>query len=352
MSRIRQVLTLHTNLGSAVNFSLQATIPTHMLTQCAAALPRPTWEPLLYYVVLLAMGFLLLCVLLAAYFEAERLFTADVIKRRSELNQMAFDRSKVFDLKAIANFKLPSDSSKISPNLYMSRRLAAAAAASASATTTTTTNVGSHPEAGKVPSGTLHQHRRESWWSRMLRKLTFWQSSSVATGTAVGMRHSSPDVSKYGAVAEGTKTVGTASAVPVSNERTAKKVGLLKSLLKYIFESHVVRSFLRRIWKSISPKQFAPKSTKSAARPPGDQGKDLNVTDADANVDQNNPTPSAQKKNSEQEHQKRQLEAKPVVTNKEKNIPAPHSANSSAASSNTQAPVGDELPLNKKESQL
>lgn len=105
MSRIRRILTVFTSLGAAANYTLQATVPPHTLSKCSAALPRPNWEPVLYYSITCVMGFLLFCILVAAYFEADRIFVADIIRRKvknSITNQNPYDKSKVFDLKQVA----------------------------------------------------------------------------------------------------------------------------------------------------------------------------------------------------------------------------------------------------------
>ena len=100
MSRIRRSLTVNSSLGITINYTLQATIPSFMLSKCAAALPRPPWEPILYYSTLCMMGFLLFCIMVASYFEADRHFIADMIKRRTR-NSLTFDKTKVFDLSQI-----------------------------------------------------------------------------------------------------------------------------------------------------------------------------------------------------------------------------------------------------------
>ena len=102
MSRIRRSLTIDSSLGIPVNFTLQATIPAFMLSKCAAALPRPPWEPILYYSTMCLMGFLLFGVMVASYIEADRHFTADIIKRRVR-SSLTFDKTKVFDLNQIAS---------------------------------------------------------------------------------------------------------------------------------------------------------------------------------------------------------------------------------------------------------
>jgi hypothetical protein len=82
MSRIRRSLTVFTSLGAPANYTLQATVPPYTLSKCSAALPRPNWEPVLYYSITCVMGFLLFCILVAAYFEADRIFVADIIRRK------------------------------------------------------------------------------------------------------------------------------------------------------------------------------------------------------------------------------------------------------------------------------
>ena len=105
MSRVRQTLTLQTSLGAVpLNFTLQATIPANALSLCAATLPRPAWEPLLYYAAVLSMGFLLFCIVVAAYFEADRISVADIIRRRAEMSHAAtmFEKGRVFDLRYLS----------------------------------------------------------------------------------------------------------------------------------------------------------------------------------------------------------------------------------------------------------
>ncbi|ESO93808.1 hypothetical protein LOTGIDRAFT_228573 [Lottia gigantea] len=104
MSRIRRSLTVYTSLGPPANYTLQATVPPHLLPKCSAALPRPNWEPVLYYSVLCVMGFFFFCILVAAYFEADRVIVADILRRKLKINSAAqiFDKGKVFDLNSIA----------------------------------------------------------------------------------------------------------------------------------------------------------------------------------------------------------------------------------------------------------
>jgi len=105
MSRIRQTLMLQTSLGAVpLNFTLQTTIPANALSLCAATLPRPAWEPLLYYATVLSMGFLLFGVMVASYFEADRISVADIIRRRAEMSHTTslFEKGHMFDLRSIS----------------------------------------------------------------------------------------------------------------------------------------------------------------------------------------------------------------------------------------------------------
>jgi len=109
MSRIRQTLTLQTSLGPMpLNFTLQATVPASALSLCAATLPRPVWEPLLYYAAVLSVGFLLFGVIVASYFEADRISVADIIRRNAELSHAGtmFEKGRMFNLRSISRNSL------------------------------------------------------------------------------------------------------------------------------------------------------------------------------------------------------------------------------------------------------
>lgn len=103
MSRIQRTLTIFTSLGTEFNYTLQATVPTHTLSKCAASLPRPNWEPVLYYSIVCVMGFILFCILVASYFEADRIFVADILKRKVKMSNGSppYQKEKIFDLKMI-----------------------------------------------------------------------------------------------------------------------------------------------------------------------------------------------------------------------------------------------------------
>ena len=110
LSRTQRSLTLHTSLAQPINFTLQATVPPHLLLKCSAALPRPEWEPTLYTMLLIMLAFVLAMVVLASYFEANRVMSAEKIRIRlstefpNELNSgEAINSCKVFDLKNLDN---------------------------------------------------------------------------------------------------------------------------------------------------------------------------------------------------------------------------------------------------------
>ena len=103
------MLTVHTTLGPLANYTLQATVPPHLLSRCSSALPRPHWEPVLYYSIICIMSFLFLCICLAAYFEGDRIIMADIIRRKLKVSNstQTFDKGKVFDLRNVAGLSLP-----------------------------------------------------------------------------------------------------------------------------------------------------------------------------------------------------------------------------------------------------
>jgi len=104
MSRIQRTLTIYTSLGQTFNYTLQVTVPPNTLSKCSASLPRPNWEPVLYYTIICVMGFIMFCILVASYFEADRIFVADILKRKVKLcngGSALPQKEQLFDLKAI-----------------------------------------------------------------------------------------------------------------------------------------------------------------------------------------------------------------------------------------------------------
>ncbi|XP_076041632.1 transmembrane protein 131 isoform X2 [Oratosquilla oratoria] len=118
LSKVQQQLIIHTNLehvqegtegdqeGGRVLYSLVATVPSHLLGPCAAAVPRPSWEPLLYYCLLTLMLAMVAGVVVLAFLEAEHIIKITVVALTTSLPMQGhippFDKSKVFDLRTIS----------------------------------------------------------------------------------------------------------------------------------------------------------------------------------------------------------------------------------------------------------
>ena len=107
LSRVTRTLTLKTSLGSSlgqgdVKYFLAATVPPHLLALCAKALPRPYWEKIIYYgtLALLCAGFC--CVMIAAFFEADRILKFCFLMASPNQQNFMAENCKPFDLKEIA----------------------------------------------------------------------------------------------------------------------------------------------------------------------------------------------------------------------------------------------------------
>ena len=104
MSRVTRKLEVKTTLGPVMEFTLVATIPTHLLPLCASSLGHNSWEPLLRGAVVVLMGVVFLGIVIAAYAEARRL--AFLSHPEVQLLQMKEEhRGPIFDLNAIAGVK-------------------------------------------------------------------------------------------------------------------------------------------------------------------------------------------------------------------------------------------------------
>ena len=75
LSSISRRLSITTSLSpnKILNFTMEATVPSALIAQCAASLPRPSWETYLYHGANWFMVILVFCVLIAAYFESDRI---------------------------------------------------------------------------------------------------------------------------------------------------------------------------------------------------------------------------------------------------------------------------------------
>lgn len=104
MSRVTRKLEVKTTLGPVMEFTLVATIPTHLLPLCSTALGRNSWEPVVQGVAVVLMGVVFLAVVIAAYAEARRL----VFLSHPEMQLLQMkeeERGPIFDLNSIAGVK-------------------------------------------------------------------------------------------------------------------------------------------------------------------------------------------------------------------------------------------------------
>ncbi|KAK7021786.1 hypothetical protein SK128_004918, partial [Halocaridina rubra] len=125
LSKVQQRLVIQTNLGlvdnsddmqqriwktdepGKVEYSLVATIPTHLLGQCGCAVPRPSWEPLIYYVVIPLMIAMLIGAIVFSILEADHILKTTLIAMTTSVpsngHAPVFDKSKVFDLRTLSH---------------------------------------------------------------------------------------------------------------------------------------------------------------------------------------------------------------------------------------------------------
>lgn len=71
LAKIVRTLTLVTSLNIPVNYTLLTTVPPSFLVPCSTVIPRPTWEPYLYYLSLPSMCILLVFIIVMVIVEAE-----------------------------------------------------------------------------------------------------------------------------------------------------------------------------------------------------------------------------------------------------------------------------------------
>uniref|UniRef100_A0A4W5LYI2 Transmembrane protein 131 n=1 Tax=Hucho hucho TaxID=62062 RepID=A0A4W5LYI2_9TELE len=100
-SRVIRELKFITTGGSYFVFSLNASLPYHMLAACAAVLPRPNWELELYVIISVIMSSMFLLVIVAAYLEALGIW--EPFKRRMcfETSSTSMETGRPFDLREI-----------------------------------------------------------------------------------------------------------------------------------------------------------------------------------------------------------------------------------------------------------
>uniref|UniRef100_A0A4W5M2F1 Transmembrane protein 131 n=1 Tax=Hucho hucho TaxID=62062 RepID=A0A4W5M2F1_9TELE len=107
-SRVIRELKFITTGGSYFVFSLNASLPYHMLAACAAVLPRPNWELELYVIISVIMSSMFLLVIVAAYLEALGIW--EPFKRRMcfETSSTSMETGRPFDLREIVRQRVHS----------------------------------------------------------------------------------------------------------------------------------------------------------------------------------------------------------------------------------------------------
>eukprot|EP00095_Tigriopus_kingsejongensis_P009833 maker-scaffold21_size687808-snap-gene-1.14 protein:Tk09833 transcript:maker-scaffold21_size687808-snap-gene-1.14-mRNA-1 annotation:"hypothetical protein L798_06018" len=84
LSKVSRTLSVHSTLSpphKTLNFTMEATIPHHMLALCSRALPRPTLEGYLYVVVNMAMACFGLMIFLVGCYDSERIVKTSIFSR-------------------------------------------------------------------------------------------------------------------------------------------------------------------------------------------------------------------------------------------------------------------------------
>lgn len=120
LSRIERTLNIHTSQGpdgQTLHFNLVATVPRHMLVFCSQALPRPHWESVQYYCFVCLTCFTLVCVLIAAYFESDRIIQSCYVPIATiGIHPDKIEKGHVFDLKTLTSCSSTETQSSIKNN--------------------------------------------------------------------------------------------------------------------------------------------------------------------------------------------------------------------------------------------
>ncbi|CAL8308866.1 unnamed protein product [Merluccius merluccius] len=104
-SRVIRELKLSTAGGSHFLFSLNASLPYHMLASCSSALPRPSWELELYIIISVVMSSMFLLVVVTAYLEALGIWEGFKKRMCYEASSVPMETGKPFDLREIVRLQ-------------------------------------------------------------------------------------------------------------------------------------------------------------------------------------------------------------------------------------------------------
>merc|ERR1712223_1246751 len=117
LSRISRRLTMKTTVRhlEALNYTLVATVPSHMLMPCSRMLPRPSWEIYMYWCLNIFMVIILGLTVFVAIFEADRILSTSYCTPLLQIDE----RGQVLDLRTVAEYvhrELNGNSSTTSPH--------------------------------------------------------------------------------------------------------------------------------------------------------------------------------------------------------------------------------------------
>ncbi|TRY89294.1 hypothetical protein DNTS_003463 [Danionella cerebrum] len=120
-SRVIRELKLVTSGGSVFSFTLNASLPYHMLAVCTETLPRPNWELELYIIVSLIMSCMFLLVIATAYLEAQGIW--EPFRRRLSVESNSpMETGKPFDLREIVRIQNDTNLNDIAESSQNSTR--------------------------------------------------------------------------------------------------------------------------------------------------------------------------------------------------------------------------------------
>ena len=200
LSLLTRTLSVRSSLGgdaATLNYTIEASVPFHMLAVCGQALPRPAWEPYLFYSLNSFMVFVLVCVAVAVYTESDRVAKSSMMmflqrteqqqqqQQQQHRQQQSYDGSNgVFDLRGIQ--------SQVNQELSLRQRANATSANGVSNGTGRgrSGNHGSPPHSappnressasnGKFFEGEQHKSRRKSLW---ILQLISWPAERLSGG--------------------------------------------------------------------------------------------------------------------------------------------------------------------------
>lgn len=93
LAKVQRMLILDTTLNVKANFTLLTTVPPYYLSLCSNLIERPSWEYLMYKYSIGLMCCMLICVLIAAFLESDRIIrtTVQILSRDAFVMQAPLD---------------------------------------------------------------------------------------------------------------------------------------------------------------------------------------------------------------------------------------------------------------------